>query len=342
MDPLTHALLGASLAHGAFGRRLPRRAWLVGAGAGLAPDLDFFIRSASDPLLNVELHRQFSHAFAFIPLGGLLAALPWLLGREGRAQWRVVLGASTLGYASHGLLDACTNYGTELLWPFLDVRVAWHLVTTLGPPITLMLLLGLVVAVCWRRRWPAALGFLGCLGYFGLALWQQERGLAAQATIAASRGHEIARAKLFPTVGNPLLWRSVYEAGGVLHTDRLRLGASPTFKPGSRVPLATESSLPPASRADPRILRDYRRFTRFSDGWVARASGQPEVLGDARYSLSIERFEPIWGIRFHPERTVPTEWVDRTRRNRVPVAMLWRELSGQDEAYRSLPVGPPG
>ena len=338
MDPLTHALLGASVAQAACGRRLPRRAWLVGAGAGLAPDLDFFIRSASDPLLNVELHRQFTHAFAFIPLGGLLAALPWLRRRQTSADRRAILGAATLAYASHGLLDACTNYGTALLWPFSELRVAWHLVTTLGPQITLTLLLGLALALVGRRRWPVLAGIAACLAYLGFAIVQQDRGLAAQAALAASRGHDVVRAKLFPTVGNPILWRSVYEAGGELHTDRLRIGNDVSYKPGSRVALATEGGLPEALRAEARILRDYRRFARFSDGWVARASDQPEVLGDARYSLSTERFEPIWGLRFHPDRAVPTEWVDMTRRNRVPVAELWREVTGRDARFQPLPA----
>lgn len=341
MDPFTHALLGASAAQLAFGRRLPRRAWLIGAGAGLAPDLDFFIRSASDPLLNIELHRQFTHALAFIPVGGALSGLPWLLRQRARAEWRPVLGAATLAYATHGLLDACTNYGTQLLWPFADLRVAWHLVTTIGPPITLMLLMGLLGALLGRRRWPAALGLIGCLAYLGIAVGQQARGHAAQALVAEARGHPIARAKVFPTVGNPVLWRAVYESHGVLYTDRIRLGSTPSFKPGSTVPLSTEASLPAALRTNPRVLRDYRRFSRFSDGWVARAPAQPEVLGDARYSLSTERFEPIWGVRFHPDRELPTEWVDFTRQNRVPLSLLWREISGRDEAYRPLPATPP-
>ncbi len=342
MDPFTHALLGACAAQVAFGRRLPSRAWLIGAGTALVPDLDFFIHSDSDPLLNVEMHRQFSHALAFIPVGGLLAGLPWLLRRWARAEWRGVLGAAVLAYATHGLLDACTNYGTQLLWPFSNLRVAWHLVTTVGPPVTLMLLFGLLGAVPGGRRWPAALGLLGCLSYLAIASWQQERGQVAQASIALARGHTIARAKLFPTVGNPVLWRSVYEADGVLHTDRLHLGVSTSFKPGSQIALSREASLPATWREDPRVLRDFRRFAWFSDGWVARSSANPEVLGDARYSLSIERFEPIWGIRFHPEREVPTEWVDFTRQHRVPLSTLWREISGRDEAYRPLPDVPSG
>ena len=124
MDPFTHALLGASAAQLAFGRRLPRRAWLVGAGAGLAPDLDFFIRSASDPLLNIELHRQFTHALAFIPIGGALTGLPWLLRRRARADWRPVLGAATLAYATHGLLDACTCWRRPKTEPARQRRTA--------------------------------------------------------------------------------------------------------------------------------------------------------------------------------------------------------------------------
>ncbi len=38
------------------------------------PDMDVLIRSASDPLLAIEYHRHFTHALAFIPVGGLIAA----------------------------------------------------------------------------------------------------------------------------------------------------------------------------------------------------------------------------------------------------------------------------
>ena len=250
MDPLTHALLGASAAHVAFSPKLGRRAWMIGAVAGMLPDVEFFIRSSEDPLLNIEVHRQFTHAFAFIPVGGAIAAAPWLIPRDRRVDWKPVLGAATLAYATHGVLDACTNYGTELLWPFVDLRVAWHWLTTIGPLFTLILLLGLVFAVRLDRRWPAVLGLAGVLAYTGVAAWQQERGLAAQAGIASARGHPVDRAKMFPTVGNVFLWRSVYESGGVLHTDRIRAGSELTWKAGSSVALAPESALTPAESAN--------------------------------------------------------------------------------------------
>ncbi|MBK9444789.1 MAG: metal-dependent hydrolase [Betaproteobacteria bacterium] len=340
MDPLTHAALGATAAQALLGNRLGRHAWMLGAVGGVLPDADILIRSASDPLLAIEYHRQFTHAFAFIPVGGLAAAAPWLVQKKHRAQWRPVLAAATVGYATHGLLDACTNYGTHLLWPFVDVRVAWHWVTTIGPLLTLMLLVGLIFAIRGKSRLPAVLALVGTLAYIGGAAWQQERALGVQAQIAAARGQVVDRAEMFPTVGNPIMWRSVYESGGVLHTDRVRmLGSESTrWKPGFTVALQPEHSLPPAELADARVRRDYQRFHYFSAGWVARAPAEPSVIGDARYSLSMESFVPIWGVRFHAGAAQPTEWVDFTTRNRIPIRDLWLEINGEAPGYRPPPA----
>jgi inner membrane protein len=85
------------------------------------------------------------------------------------------------------------------------------------------------------------------------------------------------------------------------------------------------------------MLRDFDRFAWFSDGWLARAPTDPTVIGDARYSLRNDRYEPVWGIRFHPGADQPTEWVNRTRNRDVGVAELWDEISGRSRAFRPLP-----
>ena len=52
MDPLSQGLLGASASQSFAGKPGKQRAaLLVGLLAGMAPDLDVFIRSANDPLL---------------------------------------------------------------------------------------------------------------------------------------------------------------------------------------------------------------------------------------------------------------------------------------------------
>ena len=81
MDPLSQASLGASLSQSfatgktCSGKSTLFSALVIGVLAGMAPDLDVFIRSAEDPLLFLEYHRQFTHSLVFIPFGALLCAL---------------------------------------------------------------------------------------------------------------------------------------------------------------------------------------------------------------------------------------------------------------------------
>ncbi len=75
MDIVTQGLLGATLAQSAASQQKLRVATVVGFASGLLADADTLIRSANDPLLNIEFHRHFTHSLIFIPVGGLLAAL---------------------------------------------------------------------------------------------------------------------------------------------------------------------------------------------------------------------------------------------------------------------------
>jgi hypothetical protein len=53
------------------------------------------------------------------------------------------------------------------------------------------------------------------------------------------------------------------------------------------------------------------------------------VLGDMRYSLSAESYDPVWGIRFVPSTNgARLEWISRERDRRPDLANLWREISG--------------
>lgn len=332
MDPLTHALLGAAVAQTAFSRQLGRRAGLIGAVSALLPDADVLIRSSTDPLLAIEYHRGFTHSLLFIPVGGFIAALPWLLRRSHREDWKPVPGAATLGYATHAVLDSLTTYGTQLFWPFSSYRVALNWISIIDPIFTLALLIGVALAAYRASFRPAAAALVFCLAYLGLGAVQRERALGAQERIAASRGNVRVRGEVFPTIGNNLVWRSLYLAGDSLHADRIRipwLGPA-HWVPGTAVRRVRETDLSPAARGDPRVVRDFRRFAWFSDGWVARAPADSTVLGDARYSLVTDAFQPVWGVRFHPDNPErPTEWVNRTRDRDLRLDALWAEITGR-------------
>ena len=339
MDPLTQGLLGGAAAYVVYGRRLGPRALLIGAAGGVLPDADVFIRSAADPLLAVETHRQFTHALAFIPFGGFIAALPWLARRANRALWKPIAGAAIAGYATHGPLDACTTYGTQLFWPFSDARIAWDAISVIDPVFTLTLLAGIIVAAVRRSPRPAAIALVLCLLYLLAGAVQRGRASRVQEQLAAARAHPVAREKVFPTIGNNLVWRSLYRSGRTLHVDRIRVPwfGTPRFSPGTSVRAVDEDGLSAAERSVPRVVTDFRRFRWFSDGWLARDADDPSVIVDVRYSMRTDAFDAIWGIRFHPGRAIPTEWVNRSRSRTVDPEALWNEISGGDPAYRPIP-----
>ena len=56
------------------------------------------------------------------------------------------------GFSTHGVLDACTSYGTQLGWPFSDVRFAWSNVSIVDPLFTAPIVL--LAATAARRAIP--------------------------------------------------------------------------------------------------------------------------------------------------------------------------------------------
>lgn len=368
MDTLTHGLLGAALGQAAFGRKLGWRATVIGVVAAELPDADVLIRSASDPLLNVELHRHFTHSFAFSPVIALVAGLPWFFRAEFKAQRLALFLCGLVACWSHILLDACTSYGTQFLVPFSQHRFGWDFISIIDPLFTGALAVGLVAnLIASRRRGanpkspiancepgkdarPALPSYrwvwvclIFCAAYLALGAAQRARALAAQTALATTRGHRAERSEVMPTLANHIVWRSLYLHEGRIHSDRIRvpwLGAA-TVREGTSLPLVTRRELTPAELARDGTHRSFARFAWFSDGWLARAPGEPAVIGDMRYSLSAQAFDPIWGIRFTaPGAPTEVEWVSRSRDRRIAPGELWAEITGADPAYRGLATSP--
>ena len=302
MDPITQTLLGAAAVQAVFGRRLGRMAALFGSVGGELPDIDVFV-PPTDAALPMEFHRHFTHALLFIPLGGVLAALPFMLLGRWRRDWKLVLAATTLGCATHALLDTCTSYGTYLLWPFVDRRLAWDIISIIDPIFSLFLLVGILWSMIAGAVRPARIALGLCALYLGLGVVQHQRAVAVQRTLAAGRAQEIERGRVMPTLGNLVVWRSVYEADGRLHSDGVRLPnpGRAASRAGSSVPLVTLEELETLVMGDPRQIRILEGFVAFADGYVARMGDDPRAIGDMRYSLTTSGFDPIWGIRIEDE-----------------------------------------
>ena len=333
MDPLTQGLLGAAAAGGVFHASLGRRAALIGVVGGMLADADVFFGPWTDPALPQALHRHFTHALVFIPVGGALAAAPFFCRRWYRQRYPAVLGAATLAYATHGLLDCCTSYGTLWLWPFSTTRVAWDWIAIIDPVFTVTLLLG-VIWELWRdRARPATIALLLAGLYMGLGVLQHHRAVAAMTHSAADRGHAAQRLRLMPTLGNLVLWRSLYVNDDQLHADAVRvsLWGEIVIRTGGDLPLYQPTDVPADTPQRGRVVDVLRRFSHFADGYTALAPSHRDVVADMRYSAATEGFMPLWGIRLdptHPRR--PVVWGQFQYDRRAAINRLWRGVMDDD------------
>lgn len=300
MDPVTQGALGAAWAQPAARGSRIGAATLTGCVAGLAPDLDVLIRSGSDPLIAIEYHRHFTHALAFVPVGALVCAL-LLYPLYGRVLGpRALYGFSLLGYASHGLLDACTGYGTLLLWPFSYERIAWDIVSVVDPLFTLPLIAFVMLGAARRKVGFAAIGLAWAAAYLGLGFLQNQRATAVVTELAATRGHGSVSVDAKPTLGNIVLFKTIYAHDGRYYIDAVRVGLRSRIYAGeSRQIVDVERDFPWLS-PDSQQWRDIERFRWFADGYLALDPGSENRIVDLRYSLVPNRPDGFWGIELDP------------------------------------------
>ncbi|MCW5599395.1 MAG: metal-dependent hydrolase [Nitrosomonas sp.] len=298
MDLLTQGLLGAGLAQAGARQHETRIATGVGFFAGLLADADILIQSSNDPLLTVEFHRHFTHSLFFVPLGALIAAaILWLFVRRRLSFSRLYLFCF-LGYCLSGVLDALTSYGTHLFWPVSEGRVALNIISVIDPIFTLILLTAVIYAYKQHKTIVARIGLAIAAIYLVFGWTQLQRAEAVATTLAASRGHTVEQLIVKPTLGNLVLWRSIYETDGKFYVDAIRVGlfseariyagdSITKFVPALHLDQLPENSV---------LAKDITRFTVFSDGFVAIPPDQPNLLVDVRYSNLPTTVSPLWAI----------------------------------------------
>lgn len=301
MDPLTQGVVGA-----AASQLVSRKAEKIGAGvigfaSGMAADLDVLISSSTDPLLFLEYHRHFTHALVFIPIGALLCTLAfravfnrWF--KRNQLSFARTYLFSFAGYATHALLDACTTYGTQLLWPFSDMRVAWNNVSVIDPLFTVPLLIITAIAVFKRSTAAAYLGAIYAVAYLGLGLVQNHRAVDVAQQLALSRGHAPSNLSLKPSFANIVVWKSVYEYQGRYYIDAIRMLSSHKIYAGTSVEKLDIAKHFSWLKVDSQQAKDIERFRWFSNRHLALDPNNSKRIIDVRYSLIPNQVTGMWGI----------------------------------------------
>jgi inner membrane protein len=302
MDPVSQAVLGASVPQAISQKKHIVAASLFGALAGLSPDLDSLIRSDSDPLMYLEYHRQFSHSLIFIPVGALLCTLLlyFLFARRWQVSFKLTYLYCLLGYATHGLLDACTSYGTQLLWPFSNERFAWNTISIVDPLFTVPLLVLVILSV--KRKTPlfAQIALCWVLVYQGFGFYQHQRVTEAGTQLAEQRGHTPIRLEVKPSIANLILWKVIYEVEDGYYTDAVRAAPTLSLYPGEFIPRLIVARDLPWLDNDSQQARDLERFDWFSRGFLSIDPNNPLRVIDMRYSLVPNEAMGMWSIWLNP------------------------------------------
>lgn len=221
MDSLTQLVLGASVGEAVLGKKVGNRAVVWGAIGGTIPDLDVLLNSFLTDVQSVLVHRTFSHSvFVLTLLAPLLGYGVWRIHRKSTdaswSDWSWLFFASLV---THPLLDAFTNYGTMLFFPFSDVRIAWRTIFIIDPLYTLPLLIGTLVVLfskrfSLRRQMANRLALIISSVYLLITVFIKLHvdGVVNEYLTERSLNHE--KFLTSPTFFNTLLWSVVIKQEG--------------------------------------------------------------------------------------------------------------------------------
>jgi inner membrane protein len=228
MDSLSQLALGAAVSVAVLRQRQPVwRSALLGAVVGTLPDLDVLVRQP-EAISEMTRHRAESHSLFYLTLLSPLLAWLWLLLPASAATptprlapwrqslWWPSLFAIWLTLITHPLLDALTQYGTQLALPFVAKAYAVGSIFVIDPLYTLPLLLGLGLTLSRQRLHWNGLGLLLSTAYLAAGLLAQlqvktmvQQQVAAGQLPAAAKT-STGRLLVSATPFNTLLWRIVW------------------------------------------------------------------------------------------------------------------------------------
>ena len=303
MDPISQGTVGAAFAQSTANKSNIIKIGIIGFLAGLAPDLDVLIRSENDPILFLEYHRQFSHSLFFIPFGSLIVSLLIFPLFKKSMSLRTIYMASFLGYATHGLLDACTSYGTLLFWPFSNERVTWNNISIIDPLFTIPVLILIGIAIKTRKKIFSFFAIGWITFYLSLGFVQYERALSAAIELAESRGHVAERMTLKPSFGNLILWKSIYQYEEDFYVDAIRILQSTTWCLGENIRVFNYEYHLPNLDKDSQQGKDIERFRWFSQDYLGY-NKEKNLITDIRYSMIPNQIARMWGLAIDDTRDI--------------------------------------
>jgi len=227
MDSITQAVLGASVGEAVLGKKIGRKAAVLGAIGGTIPDLDVLLVPFFSEVEKISLHRGYSHSILFCLLGAVLFAyilskVKWTRGISYARLWVFAF----LSLFTHVLLDAFTTYGTQLFLPFSDERISFDSVNIIDPFYTVPLLIGVVWSVFYhkklgeKRSLPNTVGLAVSSLYLVFTLVNKQHVEKEFHTQLEDQNLSAEQMLTVPVKVGNMVWYGVAKGGGQLHIGK--------------------------------------------------------------------------------------------------------------------------
>ena len=236
---------------------------------------------------------------------------------------------------THPLLDGCTTFGTQLLQPFSDYRVAWNNIAVVDPAYTLPFLICVLIAARFARNtaWRHRINHLGIAissAYILFTFFNRYQVEKIYRTSLEKQGIEYQRLMVSPTIFNNILWHGVAETDSSLYIGSYSLN--------DPVPEVRDFSSIPKGHAllqDHFQDRDIEVLRWFSKGYysVEKSSTGQLIWSDWRYgSFSAGGSSPESVFRYILE---PEEKRYRAKQSepdigdgRAALQQFWQRIKG--------------
>ncbi len=299
MDPLTQGIVATTAAQTYSKKNNIIIASIIGFLAGLAPDIDIFIRSDTDPLLFLEYHRQFTHSLIFIPIGSFICAAVFylLFAKRFNLSFKYTYIFSIIGYSTHGIIDTFTTYGTQLFWPFTNERLAWNTISVIDPLFTLPVIILCLIAFIKKNKTFSFYAFAWMIIYQTVGLSQKIRAEEIISNYALEQGHKVNMIEAKPSFANIIVWKVIYSDDESYYVNAIQLGLTHKIYKGDKIlKLNIERDFKWLD-LNSQQAKDLERFRWFSNNYLGIDKNNNNIIFDIRFSAIPNEAEGLWGIR---------------------------------------------
>ena len=335
MDPFTQGIVGTTVAQSGAKKNTLIIASVIGLLAGLAADLDIFIRSSVDPLLFLQYHRHFTHSIFFIPFGALICTVVfyYLFCKRLNLSFKETYFFSFLGYATHGIIDSFTTYGTLLFWPFTDQRIAWNTISVIDPLFTIPIFIFVILSIQRKNKKFSFYAIIWMFFYQTIAYTQKLRAEDLIYDYAQTLNHKVELIEAKPSFGNIIVWKVIYSSSEKYYVNAIRLSLDHKIYPGESLEKLDVSKSFPWLDAKSQQAKDVEKFRWFSNGYLGVDKKNRDIIYDVRFSTIPNQVEGLWGIKLDENKNdfEHVEYVTNRKRDLDRFDVLINMVSGKYE-----------